>query len=87
MLITGSYRSAGLNRKVGCASVSYHCATPTRYAADIQVPGLALAEFFQWLCWAKAAELVKVARSDGQEFDCAIWMHKTHSMPTEDFNR
>ena len=56
MLITGSYRSAVLNRKVGCASVSYHCATPTRYAADIQVPGLALAEFFQWLCWAKAAE-------------------------------
>ena len=56
MLITGGYRSAVLNRKVGCASVSYHCATPTRYAADIQVPGLALAEFFQWLCWAKAAE-------------------------------
>ncbi len=50
MLITGGYRSAVLNRKVGCASVSYHCATPTRYAADIQVPGLALAEFFQWLC-------------------------------------
>ena len=53
MLITGGYRSAVLNRKVGCASVSYHCATPTRYAVDIQVPGLALAEFFQWLCWEK----------------------------------
>src|SRR5207244_4603298 len=26
--------------------------------------------------WAKAAELTKVARSDGQEFDCATWLHK-----------
>ncbi len=37
--------------------------------------------------WAKAAELVKVARSDGQEFDCAIWLHKAHSMPTEALKR
>jgi hypothetical protein len=26
--------------------------------------------------WAKAAELVKVARSDGQRFESATWLHK-----------
>ena len=30
--------------------------------------------------WSKAAELVKVARSDGRDFDCATWMHKARSM-------
>src|ERR1700690_2271260 len=25
--------------------------------------------------WTKAAELAKVARKDGQEFDCATWSH------------
>src|SRR5947209_15534039 len=35
--------------------------------------------------WAKAAELTKVARSDGKEFDCATWLHKAHSLPKEQF--
>jgi hypothetical protein len=26
--------------------------------------------------WTKAAELAKVARRDGQKFDCATWLHK-----------
>jgi hypothetical protein len=26
--------------------------------------------------WTKATELVKVARSDGENFDCATWLHK-----------
>src|SRR3989449_1728326 len=26
--------------------------------------------------WTKAAELAKVARRDGQRFDCATWLHK-----------
>jgi hypothetical protein len=25
--------------------------------------------------WTKAIELVKVARKDGEEFDCATWLH------------
>ena len=37
--------------------------------------------------WSKAAELVKVARSDGQRFDCATWMHKASSLPKEEFKR
>ncbi len=37
--------------------------------------------------WAKAAELVKVARSDGQEFDSATWLHRARSMPKEEFKR
>src|SRR5438105_3364089 len=35
--------------------------------------------------WSKAAELAKVARSDGKEFDCATWLHKARSMAKEDF--
>ncbi len=37
--------------------------------------------------WTKATDLVKVARSDGQKFDCATWMHKAQSLPKEDFKR
>ncbi len=37
--------------------------------------------------WTKAAELVKVARSEGKRFDCATWLHKAHSMPKEEFKR
>jgi len=35
--------------------------------------------------WAKAAELVKVARSDGQRFESAIWLHKAREMPQVEF--
>src|SRR5438094_1599929 len=35
--------------------------------------------------WTKAAELTKVARSDGKEFDCATWLHKAHFLPKEQF--
>jgi hypothetical protein len=35
--------------------------------------------------WSKAAELVKVARSDGKRFDCATWLHKAQEMPKEQF--
>jgi hypothetical protein len=35
--------------------------------------------------WTKAAELAKVARRDGKDFDCAIWLHKARSLQTEEF--
>ena len=35
--------------------------------------------------WSKAAELVKVARRDGQRFDCATWLQKARTLPKEDF--
>jgi hypothetical protein len=35
--------------------------------------------------WTKAVELAKVARRDGQEFDCATWVHKAHELPKEEF--
>jgi len=35
--------------------------------------------------WSKAAELVKVARSDRQKFDCATWLHNAQTMPKEKF--
>jgi hypothetical protein len=35
--------------------------------------------------WSKAIELVKVARRDGEEFDCATWLHKARELPKEGF--
>ena len=37
--------------------------------------------------WTKATELAKVARRDGQSFDCATWLHKAQEMPKEEFKR
>jgi hypothetical protein len=37
--------------------------------------------------WTKARELVKVARREGQGFDCAPWVHKAGAMPKEEFQR
>ena len=37
--------------------------------------------------WAKGMELVKLARRDGQDFDCATWLHKARQMPKEEFRR
>jgi len=37
--------------------------------------------------WTKGRELAKVARRDGQSFDCAPWVHKAREMPREDFRR
>jgi hypothetical protein len=37
--------------------------------------------------WTKAAELAKVARRDGQGFDCATWLHTAKELPKEEFKR
>src|SRR5271157_5722747 len=37
--------------------------------------------------WTKGRELVKVARRDGVEFDCAPWVHKARELPKEEFKR
>ncbi|MGA9414276.1 MAG: hypothetical protein WBV60_06265 [Terriglobales bacterium] len=37
--------------------------------------------------WAKGLELAKVARRDGQDFDCAPWVHKAREMPRDEFRR
>src|SRR5437879_5748339 len=34
--------------------------------------------------WTKARELVKVVRSNGRDFDCAPWVHKTIEFPREE---
>ncbi len=46
-----------------------------------QIPKQALRE----VGWSKAIELVKVARRDGEEFDCATWLHKAKALPKEGF--
>jgi len=35
--------------------------------------------------WSKAIELAKVARRDGENFDCATWLHKATELPKEEF--
>jgi len=37
--------------------------------------------------WTKGLELAKLARRDGQEFDCATWLHKARGMPKDEFRR
>ena len=39
----------------------------------------------QQVGWSKATELVKVARKDGERFDCATWLHKAKELPKEGF--
>jgi hypothetical protein len=37
--------------------------------------------------WSKAVEMVKVARRDGDQFDCATWLHKAEELPKDEFKR
>jgi hypothetical protein len=37
--------------------------------------------------WSKAAEMAKVARREGKNFDCATWLHKANELPKEEFKR
>ena len=37
--------------------------------------------------WSKATELAKVARRQGQAFDCAKWLHKAKAMPFDPFKQ
>ena len=37
--------------------------------------------------WTKGRELAKLARAEGQRFDCAPWVHKARTMPREQFRR
>ena len=37
--------------------------------------------------WTKGLELAKLARAEGQHFDCATWLHRARQMPKEEFKR
>jgi hypothetical protein len=37
--------------------------------------------------WTKGMELAKLARAEGQGFDCATWLHKAREPPKEEFKR
>src|SRR6266852_7048024 len=37
--------------------------------------------------WTKGLELAKLARAEGQQFDCATWLHRARQMPREEFKR
>ena len=48
-----------------------------------KIPKLKLQE----VGWSKAVELVKVARRDGEKFDCATWLHRAKELSKEEFKR
>jgi len=56
--------------------MSIHEHLPPEVRKDLKVIG-----------WTKGRELAKLARAQGQHFDCAPWVHKARSMPREDFRR
>jgi hypothetical protein len=56
--------------------MAIHEQLPRRIHHDLQQVG-----------WSKAAELAKVARRDGDTFDCATWLHKAIELPKEGFKR
>jgi hypothetical protein len=37
--------------------------------------------------WSKAVEIVKVARRDEDQFDCATWLHKAEELSKEEFKQ
>ena len=37
--------------------------------------------------WTKGVELAKLARRDGQHFDCATWLHKARQLPKDQFKQ
>jgi len=39
------------------------------------------------LGWARGLKLAKLARRDGQHFDCAIWLHRAREMPQKEFKQ
>ena len=49
-----------------------------------QLPRSAVKQLKQ-VGWSKAAELAKVARRDGEHFECANWLHKAESLPIQEF--
>ena len=49
--------------------------------------GMARSQELKEVGWTKGLELPKVARRDGQEFDCATWLHKARSLPKDQFKQ
>jgi len=37
--------------------------------------------------WSKATELAKIARREGERFECATWLHRAEALPKEEFKR
>ncbi len=64
------------SRRKACYLMAIHEQLPRIHKVELQQVG-----------WTKATELAKVARRDGQRFDCATWLHKARELPKEEFKR
>jgi hypothetical protein len=51
------------------------------------LPPQARRELKKEVGWTKGLELAKIARRDGQHFDCATWLHRARELPKDDFRR
>jgi hypothetical protein len=60
---------------------AYHLMAIHEHLPRIAKPELKL------MGWTKARDLVKVARREGEKFDCAPWVHKASSMLREEFKQ
>ena len=65
----------------GSRRKAYYLMTIHEHLPRIAKPELRL------MGWTNARELVKVARREGQRFDCAPWVHKASLMPREEFKQ
>jgi hypothetical protein len=64
------------SRRKGYYLMAIHEQLPRQIHRDLRQVG-----------WTKATELAKIARRDGQGFDCATWVHKAKQMPKDEFKR
>jgi len=58
------------------ATAPFHEHLPPQVRKDLKEVG-----------WTKGLESAKLARRDGQHFDCVTWLHKARKLPKEDFRR
>ena len=64
------------SRRKACYLMSIHEHLPPQARRELKEVG-----------WTKGLELAKVARRDGQRFDCATWLHKARRLAKDDFRR
>ena len=74
-------------RQVGGAQAVSPARRPAQVGQQAMQLVAELLDHLRLVGWTKATELAKVARRDGQQFDCATWVHKAQELPKDAFKR